>query len=74
MAAGAFGLPDLGPGERGTVTLPGWVAPSTDQGEAFLTIRITTAADLPWAPAGFEVCALQLPIGADGDRAARARR
>ena len=64
VAAGAFGLPDLGPGERGTVTLPGWVAPSADQGEAFLTIRITTAADLPWAPAGFEVCALQLPVGA----------
>jgi beta-galactosidase len=62
VAAGAFGLPDLGPGERATVALPGWVAPSTDQGEAFLTVGITTAADLPWAPAGFEVCALQLPV------------
>ena len=32
VAAGAFGLPDLGPGERGTVALPGWVAPSADDG------------------------------------------
>jgi beta-galactosidase len=63
VAAGAFGLPDLGPGERASAALPGWVAPSVDDGEAFLTVRITTAAELPWAPAGFEVCALQLPIG-----------
>jgi beta-galactosidase len=33
-------------------------------GEAFVTVRVTTATDLAWAPAGFEVCALQLPVGA----------
>ena len=29
VAAGAFGLPTLGPGERASVALPGWVAPPT---------------------------------------------
>src|SRR6185369_11324175 len=40
-AAGAFGLPDLAPGERGSVALPGWVAPSAADGEAFLTVSLT---------------------------------
>ena len=63
VAGSAFDLPPLGPGEQGTVTLPGWVAPPAGGGEAFLTVRIATASELPWAPAGFEVCALQLQIG-----------
>ena len=63
VAGGAFELPTIGPGERATVALPGWTAPDAAAGEAFLTVLVTTAADLPWAPAGFEVCALQLPVG-----------
>jgi len=68
MAGGAFDLPSLGPGERATVGLPGWITPDPKVGETFLMVRITTATDLAWAPAGFEVCALQLPIGEDPSR------
>ncbi len=63
IAGGAFDLPAIGPGKRTKVELPGWTKPDDREGEAFLTIRITTASTQPWAPAGFEVCALQLPVG-----------
>jgi beta-galactosidase len=63
LAGAPFDLPDLAPGERSLVLLPGWTFPDASRGEAFLTIRVTTADVLPWAPKGFEVCALQLPIG-----------
>jgi beta-galactosidase len=62
IAGGPFDLPALGPGERATVALPGWVRPSDPFAETFLTVRVTTAEALPWAPGDFEVCALQLPI------------
>jgi Beta-galactosidase/beta-glucuronidase len=58
-----FDLPALGPGQRSVVSLPGWVPPDAASGEAFLTVRVTTAEPLPWAPRGFEICALQLAIG-----------
>ena len=61
-ASGAVDLPAIGPGERTTVSLPGWVRPDPEAGKAFLTVHVTTAEDQAWAPAGFEVCALQLPI------------
>ncbi len=63
IAGAAFDLPTLGPGGRTKVDLPGWTKPDEGVGEAFLIVRITTAAAQPWAPAGFEVCALQLPVG-----------
>ena len=62
------------------VDLPGWVAPAagSGSGDTFLTVRVTTADDLPWAPGGFEVCAVQLPVGkgqgASGRGADRRRR
>ena len=62
IAGGAFDLPALGPGERATVELPGWVAPTQGSGEAFLTVRVTTAEASGWAPQGFEVCAVQVPV------------
>ena len=61
IAGGAFELPALGPGERAMVDLPGW-APEAGSGEEFLTVRITTAEASDWAPHGFEVCAVQLPL------------
>jgi beta-galactosidase len=64
ISGGAFELPALGPGERGMVELPGW-APEAGSGEEFLTVRVTTAEALAWAPHGFEVCAVQLPLGED---------
>ena len=63
VAGGAFDLPALGPGERAVVGLPGWEPPAAGSGDAFLTVRVTTASALPWAPRGFEVCTLQLPVG-----------
>ncbi len=64
IAGGDLDLPSLGPGERGMVSLPGWVAPPDGTaGEAWLTVRFRTAEELPWAPRDFEVCALQLPLG-----------
>ena len=63
IASGDLELPTLGPGERARVGLPGWVIPPTDDGtESWLTVRFRTADDLAWAPLGFEVCALQLPV------------
>ena len=44
------------------VGLPGWETPDGATGEAFLTVTVTTAEATAWAPAGFEVCALQLAV------------
>ena len=63
IAGGPFVLPAIGPGERAPVQLPGWVVPVSGSGETWLTVRVTTATLEAWAPAGFEVCAVQLPVG-----------
>ncbi|MDX3241977.1 glycoside hydrolase family 2 TIM barrel-domain containing protein [Streptomyces sp. ME18-1-4] len=55
-------LPDLRPGEATVVPLP--FALPEDGGEAWLTLRVTTAQDLPWAPRGTEVCAPQVQLRA----------
>jgi beta-galactosidase len=62
-AEGDVPLPPLRPGERATVALAGWTRPDMAPGaEAFVTFRFVTAAALPWAPEGFEVCWAQLPL------------
>ncbi|MFL5652416.1 MAG: glycoside hydrolase family 2 TIM barrel-domain containing protein [Chloroflexota bacterium] len=63
IAGGAFELPAIAAGAHASVALPGWVTPEPDAGESFLTVHITTAEAQAWAPVGFEVCALQLPVG-----------
>ncbi|OQD56224.1 beta-galactosidase [Streptomyces phaeoluteigriseus] len=55
-------LPELRPGETAVVPLPFELPP--DGGEAWLTLRVTTAEDLPWAPRGTEVCTPQLLLRA----------
>ncbi|WP_406005782.1 DUF4981 domain-containing protein [Streptomyces sp. NBC_00637] len=55
-------LPDLRPG--GTAVLPLPFALPRDGGEAWLTLRVTTAEDLPWAPRGTPVCAPQVRLRA----------
>ncbi len=63
IAGGDFELPTLGPREQARISLPGWTPPPMDGGaESWLTVRLRTAAELPWAPKAFEVCALQLPV------------
>jgi len=68
-AAGVVELPVVAPGAHATVTLPGWVRPDPNDGEAFLTVSVTTAEAQSWAPAGFEVCAVQIPVGSGQRRA-----
>jgi beta-galactosidase len=61
---GDLPLPAIDPGEAAGLAIPGWPAPTPGSGrEAFLTVRFLTAADEPWAPAGFEVGWTQLPVG-----------
>jgi beta-galactosidase len=68
---GELDLPDVGPGERAQVRLADWtpVSPADDR-EVFLTLHFRTAAELAWAPQGFEVCWAQLPLSANGPAAA----
>ncbi|MFI2203422.1 glycoside hydrolase family 2 TIM barrel-domain containing protein [Streptomyces sp. NPDC020192] len=60
-------LPDLRPGETAAVPLP-FELPR-DGGEAWLTLRVTTAQELPWAPPGTEVCAPRVRLRAASARA-----
>lgn len=55
-------LPELRPGETAAVPLP--FALPEDGGEAWVTLRVTTKDDEPWAPRGTEVCAPQLRLRA----------
>ncbi len=64
LGSGDLELPAVGPRESASVNLPGW--PATDRvagREAWLTLRFRTPVELPWAAAGFEVCAAQLAVG-----------
>ncbi|MGW2717159.1 glycoside hydrolase family 2 TIM barrel-domain containing protein [Streptomyces sp. NPDC001492] len=53
-------LPALRPGETAAVPLPFDVP--RDGGEAWLTLRVTTSEDQPWAPRGTDVCAPQVQL------------
>lgn len=74
------GLPDLRPGETAAL-LPPFRLPR-DGGEAWLTLRMVTAVDEPWAPRGTELCAPRIRLRAapraarqaDADRAVRPSR
>ncbi len=61
IATGTLDLPTVGPGQTATVALARWPA-DRPPGEAFLTTRWSTVRAAAWAPAGFEVAALQLPV------------
>ncbi|MFD7433701.1 glycoside hydrolase family 2 TIM barrel-domain containing protein [Streptomyces sp. NPDC059861] len=60
-------LPELRPGETAAVPLPFELPEDAD--EAWLTLRVTTARDEPWAPRGTVVCLPQVRL-----RAAPVRR
>jgi beta-galactosidase len=55
-------LPQLAPGAGAPIALPSNLLP---HGELRLTLRVTTATDLPWAPAGTLVCTPQVVIRED---------
>ena len=59
---GELDLPDVGPGERAQLRLSDWTTPLPDGRVLSLMVRFRTAAELAWAPQGFEVCWAQLPI------------
>ncbi|EST35207.1 hypothetical protein M878_06975 [Streptomyces roseochromogenus subsp. oscitans DS 12.976] len=56
-------LPDLRPGETAAVPLP--FALPADGGAMWLTLRVTTAEDEPWAPRGTELCAPRIRLRRD---------
>ncbi|MGN9909120.1 glycoside hydrolase family 2 TIM barrel-domain containing protein [Phytohabitans sp. LJ34] len=60
VARGALEVGDVPAGESVRVDLP--ALPATE-GEAHLTVQAVLAADEPWAKAGHEVAATQLPVG-----------
>jgi beta-galactosidase len=60
VQAGDLDVPAVPPQEAAVVELPEWDPPAGR--ERWLTIRFTTAAEEPWAPAGFEVCWGQLRL------------
>ena len=69
VASGEVVVPTVGPGASADVTLEGLPDDLHEFGDAWLTTRWVTARDLPWAPEGFEVCALQVLVGTGPTRA-----
>ncbi len=63
-ASGLSRLPVARPGERVRAALDGWTAPELHAGPTWLTVTFRTADDEPWAPAGFAVGEVQLPVSA----------
>jgi beta-galactosidase len=59
---GEVPLPDLGPGESGTITLPLRIPDLEPGEECLLTLHFSTARTLPWAPKGHELGWRQLPV------------
>ncbi|WAU83919.1 DUF4981 domain-containing protein [Streptomyces sp. Qhu-G9] len=56
-------LPDVLPGRSAAVPMP-FPLPGPSAGEAWLTLRVTTADDEAWAPAGTEMCVPQVRLSA----------
>lgn len=61
-ASGLLRVPALAPGERARSVLEGWTAPEPGTGESWLTITFRTAGDEAWAPRGFAIGEVQLPV------------
>jgi len=60
-------LPDLAAGARTTLAVPAdLLADLPVAGEAWLTLRVVTAADEAWGPAGTPVCFGQVLVRAEG--------
>jgi beta-galactosidase len=64
VATGKVEIPIAAPGGLVHAKLAGWTTPAADGRTTSLVVRFRTAAEMPWAPAGFEMCWAQLPIDA----------
>ena len=53
VAEGDLALPDVGPGQRRPLSVPGWPVEAAAGAERWLTVRVRISADEPWAQAGF---------------------
>jgi beta-galactosidase len=62
VSGGELPLPEVAPGARAAVAVPGWKAPEASGRELWLTIRFRAAGAEAWAPSGFEICWAQLPL------------
>ena len=66
-------LPAVAPGGSAPVPVPADLLAKLPEGEAWLTLRVSTAHDQNWAEAGTEVCAPQVRLRAESrDLATRA--
>lgn len=61
VAQGSLEAPAIGPGETAIIALDGLPEGPTGD-EAWLTTHWRTRSALPWAPVGFEVAAIQVPL------------
>lgn len=68
VAGGSIAPQPIPPGATATQVLDGLPDDARAVADAWLTTRWFTVEGSPWAPAGFEVCALQVPIGAEPPR------
>jgi beta-galactosidase len=64
VASGSIVPLDVGPGQTVELVLPGIPDNARELGDTWLTTRWRTVRERSWAPAGFEVCALQVSVGA----------
>ncbi len=62
VAEGTIRKPDIPPGERKNVNLFRTLAAFPTEGEGFITFSVRFKENHDWAPAGFEVSKLQLPV------------
>ena len=61
-ASGEVDVPKIAPGATGHLALTGFPDPIPSGREAWLTTRWSLDRPAPWAPPGFEVCALQVRV------------
>lgn len=62
VAEGTIRKPDIPPGGEKTVNLFRDLAAFTQDGEGFITFSVRLKEENNWAPAGFEVARMQLPV------------
>jgi len=62
VAEGTIRKPDIPPGESKTVNLFRNLAAFPSEGEGFITFKVCLKEESEWAPSGFEIVRMQLPV------------